>query len=165
VRWPSGAVVRYERLPATVVMDAAAPALSIGAAIGGWAAWPTAAAPGFRRPAWYGVKLFSYAEPRVPTQLIDMGYNLVIAGVLAWLATRPHRPGDLLWIWFAAYGACRFLVEFLRAEPLVARGAAVPFGLNPPRARRAHIAAAHRARDDRSGGRDAGSWTAAGRAE
>lgn len=126
------AVVRYERLEAPIIMDAAAPALAIGAAIGRVGCFGNGCCVGCATNAFYGLRFAGYAQARIPIQLVDMAYNLLLFGVLVYLATRPHRSGDLLWIWFAGYGAARFTVEFARAVPPgVPLGSPVALGLNP----------------------------------
>lgn len=130
------AVVRYERLPARAVMDAAAPALALGAAIGRIGCFANGCCGGRPSTAWWAVSFVGFPEPRLPVQLVDMGYNLALFAVLAWAARRLHREGDLLWWWFAGYGVARFAVEFLRAAPpgvgaATAGAAAAAFGLNP----------------------------------
>jgi phosphatidylglycerol:prolipoprotein diacylglycerol transferase len=140
------AVVIYERLPRPAVMDAAAPALSIGAAVGRVGCFCNGCCAGQPSTAWYALPFFGYAEPRVPIQIADMGYNLAIAGALAWLFVRgmgggkaadsagrarpPLRKGSLFWLWFVLYGVCRFVIEFWRAAPPGPVGT-IPLGLNP----------------------------------
>jgi phosphatidylglycerol:prolipoprotein diacylglycerol transferase len=125
------AVVAYERLPAPAVMDGAAPALSIGAAVGRIGCFANGCCAGAPTAAWYGLPFFGYPEPRIPIQLADMGYNLAIAGVLAWLFVRGMgRKGSLFWLWFVLYGTCRFVIEFWRAAPAGPVNT-VPLGLNP----------------------------------
>lgn len=125
------AVVMYERLPKPAVMDAAAPALSIGAAVGRIGCFANGCCAGRPSTAWYALPFFGYAESRVPIQIADMGYNVAIAGVLAWLFVRgTMRKGSLLWLWFVLYGVCRFVIEFWRAAP-PGPVSTVPLGLNP----------------------------------
>lgn len=125
------AVVAYERLPAPAVMDAAAPALSIGAAVGRVGCFANGCCAGAPSTAWYALPFFGYPEARVPVQVADMGYNAVIALVLALLFVRGKlRKGSLLWLWFVLYGSCRFVIEFWRAAP-AGPVSTVPLGLNP----------------------------------
>jgi phosphatidylglycerol:prolipoprotein diacylglycerol transferase len=125
------AVAAYERLPMPALMDAAGPGLALAAAIGRIGCFANGCCCGAPTSAWYGVRFFGFSEPRVPTQLADIAYNLVIFGFLAWLATKPHRRGDLLWMWMALYGLGRFIVEFWRAAPAGVPAALAPEGLNP----------------------------------
>jgi phosphatidylglycerol---prolipoprotein diacylglyceryl transferase len=125
------AVAAYERLSLPMLMDVAAPGLGIAAAIGRVGCFANGCCVGRPTTAWYGMAFIGYPEPRVPIQLADMGYNLVIFGVLAWLATRPHRQGDLLWMWVAGYGVARFVIEFWRAVPAGVSPDLAPVGLNP----------------------------------
>lgn len=129
------AVARYERLSRPAVMDAAAPALALGAAMGRLGCLANGCCAGRPSSAWYAFSFVDYAEPRVPVQLLDLGYNLALFALLVRWSRRPHREGDLLWGWFAGYGAARFAVEFLRAAPGGAGAAgtagAAAVGLNP----------------------------------
>ncbi|MBF0625188.1 MAG: prolipoprotein diacylglyceryl transferase [Magnetococcales bacterium] len=55
--------------------------------------------------------------PRHPSQLYEsLLEGLVLLGVLWWLGRIRRPPGFLLGVFFIGYGACRFLVEFVR-EP------------------------------------------------
>lgn len=126
------AIVTYERLSATAVMDAAAPAIAIGAAIGRIGCLANGCCAGVPAAPPLGWAFPGYSSPRLPIQLADIAYNGAIAAGLAWLATRPHRRGDLLWLWAVAYGVARFSVESWRAIPAgVDPGTLAAYGLNP----------------------------------
>jgi phosphatidylglycerol:prolipoprotein diacylglycerol transferase len=55
--------------------------------------------------------------PVHPTQLYAIGYNLLIYGALLAYYRRPgRRPGTTLALYLTLYPACRFFVQFLRAD-------------------------------------------------
>jgi prolipoprotein diacylglyceryltransferase len=56
---------------------------------------------------------------RHPTQLYEMVFLLVLAGVLWWLGRRPHRNGALFRVFMGAYLAWRLAVDFIKPQPLV----------------------------------------------
>ena len=55
--------------------------------------------------------------PVHPAQLYLIGANLLLAGVLVWMALTPSRfRGYLLASYFLGYGTLRFVVEFVRGD-------------------------------------------------
>lgn len=56
------------------------------------------------------------ATPLHPTQLIEAAGDAVLAVILYKVFARDVRPGLVTAIYFASYGALRFLVEFLRGD-------------------------------------------------
>jgi phosphatidylglycerol:prolipoprotein diacylglycerol transferase len=59
--------------------------------------------------------------PLVPTQLLQMANDLLLAAVLAWLwRRRVEPPGTVFWIYMIAYSLGRGIIEFWRGD--VGRG-------------------------------------------
>jgi phosphatidylglycerol:prolipoprotein diacylglycerol transferase len=59
--------------------------------------------------------------PLVPTQLIQMAHDLLLAAVLAWLWRRRIEPaGTVFWIYVVVYSLGRGIIEFWRGD--AARG-------------------------------------------
>lgn len=56
---------------------------------------------------------------RHPTQAYEIVFLLCLIGVLRWMEKRPHANGTLFRIFLAAYLAWRFLIDFLKPQPLV----------------------------------------------
>lgn len=56
---------------------------------------------------------------RHPTQLYEFAFLALLAFALRKLGTRPHREGVLFCIFMAAYLSWRFLIDFLKPQPLV----------------------------------------------
>ncbi len=62
-----------------------------------------------------------------PTPLYDAGFNLIWFGVLMLLRDHPAmQNGNLLKLGLAGYAVFRFLVEFVRNNPVVALGLTGP---------------------------------------
>jgi prolipoprotein diacylglyceryltransferase len=49
-----------------------------------------------------------------PSFLYEIGFHLVMLGVLLALRSRPRREGDLFKLYLLSYGLFRFAVEFVR---------------------------------------------------
>ena len=64
--------------------------------------------------------------PMHPSHLYEVGFNLVAAVAIVRFGRLVPVPGDLLKLYLAAAIAFRFLVEFVRANPITA------FGLTSP---------------------------------
>jgi phosphatidylglycerol:prolipoprotein diacylglycerol transferase len=67
-----------------------------------------------------GVILPSAMEclPVFPVQNVQTLLNLLVCGLLIWLATRVKRPGRLFALYLILYGTVRFLNEFNRGDYL-----------------------------------------------
>jgi phosphatidylglycerol:prolipoprotein diacylglycerol transferase len=114
------------KLPLLRVLDAGAPAIALGHAIGRIGCGVAGCCYGHRVDAhsvWGAM-----GWHRVPTQWIESMCLGVVALVLA--RTPPRREGDAIATYFAAYGAIRILLETLRDDP---RGhlPALPMMLSP----------------------------------
>ncbi len=60
----------------------------------------------------------SYAPlgiPVLPTQVFEIGYDLIVFGILMLLRDRLKPKGGLFTVYFALYGAWRFGIEYIRA--------------------------------------------------
>lgn len=60
--------------------------------------------------------------PVQPTQLYEFAYNIIILGILWWARDKLKSNGLLFWIYITLYGFFRFLVEFVRTDPIRAFG-------------------------------------------
>jgi phosphatidylglycerol---prolipoprotein diacylglyceryl transferase len=120
--------------------DAAAPALSLGYALGRIGCFLVGDDYGRPTDAWYGVKFPQGAPPTTaqslrefgvnvdpsissntvlavhPTQLYETGAALIMFAVLMWLNRRPHRRGVGWGLFLILLGVERFLVEIVRAK-------------------------------------------------
>ena len=122
------------------VADAAAPALSIGYALGRIGCFLVGDDYGAPTNAWYGVAFPKGAPPTTaqslrdfgvnvdpsipadavlrvhPTQLYETGAALLMFGILLWLNRRPHARGLAWGLFLIMLGIERFLVEIVRAK-------------------------------------------------
>ena len=110
--------------------------LGVRSATGGGFALPVALALGFGRlgciaagccagvewaPGWFATTDVA-GVPRVPVQAIEAGFHFVAAGLLALAARRRWAQSRRLAIYFTAYAALRFGLEFRRQHPVVLLG-------------------------------------------
>lgn len=122
------------------VADAAAPALSIGYALGRIGCFLVGDDYGRPTDAWYGIAFPKGAPPTTadslrdfgvtidpsipgyqvlkvhPTQLYETTAALIMFGLLLWLNRRPHRRGLAWGLFLIMLGIERFLVEIVRAK-------------------------------------------------
>ena len=72
-------------------------------------------------PAWYTIR-DPFGQARWPAVPVEMGFNLLCAGVF-WLMRRKRLlPGQHFHIYLMAYGVFRFFHEFLRDTPRIYHG-------------------------------------------
>lgn len=133
-------LVRRANADYLTVADAAAPALSIGYAVGRIGCFLVGDDYGAPTNAWYGVAFPQGAPPTTaanlrefgaavdasipdyqvlrvhPTQLYETGMALVMFFVLMRLNRRPHRRGLAWGLFLIMLGIERFLVEIVRAK-------------------------------------------------
>jgi len=58
----------------------------------------------------------TWSLPVYPTQLFEVGYELLFFGILSYLLFRRRRAGDIAWLYIILYGSARFANEFFRAD-------------------------------------------------
>lgn len=56
---------------------------------------------------------------RHPTQLYELCFLMVLAGILWWLGRRPHRDGALFRVFMGSHLAWRLLIDFIKPQPHV----------------------------------------------
>lgn len=122
------------------VADSAAPALSIGYALGRIGCFLVGDDYGRPTDAWYGVAFPKGAPPTTadslrefgvavdpsipgyqllrvhPTQLYETAAALVMFAILMWMSRRPAAKGRAFGLFLVLLGIERFLVEFVRAK-------------------------------------------------
>jgi phosphatidylglycerol:prolipoprotein diacylglycerol transferase len=134
-------LIRRNRIDYLTAADAAAPALSIGYALGRVGCFLVGDDYGRPTDAWYGVAFPKGAPPSTagmlrsefgvdidpsipdyqvlavhPTQLYEVGASLIMFAVLMSLNRRPHRRGLGWGLFLIMLGIERFLVEMVRAK-------------------------------------------------
>jgi phosphatidylglycerol:prolipoprotein diacylglycerol transferase len=129
------ATVRSRRLPLLRTLDVGASLISLGHAFGRVGCFLNGCCFGKPTECWAGVRFprgsLAYAEHLRqgliqstaewsvavhPTQLYEVGYELVFFFVLSYALTRRRRDGDVAWLYTALYGCGRFVNEFFRAD-------------------------------------------------
>jgi phosphatidylglycerol:prolipoprotein diacylglycerol transferase len=71
--------------------------------------------------AWYTIR-DPFGDPRWPAVPVEMGFNLLCAGVFLLMRRKRLLPGQHFHIYLMAYGVFRFGHEFLRDTPRVLGG-------------------------------------------
>jgi phosphatidylglycerol:prolipoprotein diacylglycerol transferase len=72
-------------------------------------------------PAWYTIR-DPFGQPRWPSVPVEMGFNILCAGLFWLLRRRRLLPGQHFHIYLMAYGVFRFFHEFLRDTPRLLYG-------------------------------------------
>ena len=120
------AVVYMKRtyLPVLKTMDAFAPGLAVGHAIGRLGCFSAGCCWGlptrlpwavtFTNPRANQLVGVPLEEPLHPTQLYESLGELIIFTALYFRFLRPHREGSIISLYLILYGTLRFLVEFVR---------------------------------------------------
>jgi prolipoprotein diacylglyceryltransferase len=57
---------------------------------------------------------------RHPTQVYEILFLLLLIAALQWMAKRQHANGSVFRMFLAAYLAWRFVIDFIKPQPLVA---------------------------------------------
>ena len=116
--------VKKKRLPLNTVLDLFAPFVALGQAIGRIGCLLNGCCYG--KESSFGLYFPVEDKILIPTQLISSVAMVVIYISLRLLQERPHRAGQVFYLYLALYGAKRFLVEFLRGDtPALALGLTV----------------------------------------
>lgn len=133
-------LIRRNKIDYLTAADAAAPALSIGYALGRIGCFLVGDDYGRPTDAWYGIAFPKGAPPTTadslrsfgvavdpsipgdavlrvhPTQLYEAGAALLMFGILMWLNRKPHGRGLAWGLFLILLGIERFLVEIVRAK-------------------------------------------------
>ena len=116
--------MRRRYLPVFKTMDAFAPGLAVGHAIGRLGCFSAGCCWGvpthlpwavtFTNPRANQLVGVPLGEPLHPTQLYESLGELIIFALLYSRFLRPHREGSIISLYFVLYGMLRFLLEFVR---------------------------------------------------
>jgi phosphatidylglycerol---prolipoprotein diacylglyceryl transferase len=131
-------VFKKRKLPLALAADMAAPALALGYGIGrigcflaGDATWgkvtdvPWAMAFPKAVSGWVDPLTGVPYPPGVrvhPTQLYELVQSVFVFAILWVLRKRQYPPGTIFYLYLVLAGSMRFIVEFWRANPIVALG-------------------------------------------
>lgn len=124
-------IMRLEGLPVWTVLDAAAPAMLIGQALGRFGCLINGDTIGKPTNGDWGVA-YTHPDAIVPRDLLgvathpyplyELTWNLAVVGLLILLLPRLRHRGDIFLIATLGYALGRFLLTFFRQEPIVALG-------------------------------------------
>jgi phosphatidylglycerol---prolipoprotein diacylglyceryl transferase len=116
-----------QKLPLFTLGDAIAAPLALAQGIGRLGCFAAGCCWGVPSDAWCAVRFTSGAAhdqtgvpqgiPLLPVQLIEFGFDLALAGFLAWMWNRRGRyPGTVFWVYLVLYGAGRATIEHWRGD-------------------------------------------------
>ena len=112
------AAKRLTRYPG-VTGDWFALIVPIGISLGRVGCWISGCCQGIEcRPAWFTVR-DAAGHARWPAVPLEIGFNLLALAAILCLRRTRKLPGQHFHLYLIAYGAFRFLHEFLRDEPRV----------------------------------------------
>jgi phosphatidylglycerol---prolipoprotein diacylglyceryl transferase len=110
-----------QQMPMWPTMDAFAPGISLGHAIGRIGCFAAGCCWGKECHLPWGVYFRSNVaspvpldRPLHPVQLYESAANLVIFAILYRQFNRPHRPGQVIGLYLVLYSTARFIIEFFR---------------------------------------------------
>ena len=119
-------LIRRYRLPFWKVLDAFAPGVAIGQAVGRQGCFAAGCCWGHPTDAPWGVA-FGEEAHRItgvptgvhlhPTQLLESAAALLIFALLYWLHGRKRFDGQVIATYAVLYGLTRFTIEFFRDDP------------------------------------------------
>lgn len=108
--------MRLRKLPLLAMADAAAPGLALGYAFGRIGCFMNGCCYGGPTNLPWGMH-FPGTDPHLayhPAQIYASAINFLLVGALIWAYRRPHRSGQILALYIAAYSVYRFAIEGLR---------------------------------------------------
>ncbi len=125
--------MRRQALPGFGTMDAFAPGIVLGQAIGRLGCFAAGCCWGTECSLPWGVRFRSdFAAPVPlnktlhPVQLYESAADLLIFALLYRRAVRGHRPGEIIGLYLVLYSIARFIIEFFRVHEQALVG---PFSL------------------------------------
>ncbi|MBV9760193.1 MAG: prolipoprotein diacylglyceryl transferase [Acidobacteriaceae bacterium] len=115
--------IRRQHLPGFPTMDAFAPGVALGQAIGRLGCFAAGCCWGRECDLPWGVRFRSDAAAPVPldktlhpAQLYESAADLLIFGILYRQFHRGHRAGTVIGLYLVLYSSARFVIEFFRAH-------------------------------------------------
>ena len=125
--------MRRHRMPMLPTMDAFAPGIAIGHAIGRLGCFAAGCCWGAVCDKPWAVTFRNMDAERLvgvplnlplhPTQLYEAASEALLFGFLWWRSKTPHRPGEILGLYLVLSSISRFIIEFYRTHQQ-----ALPFG-------------------------------------
>jgi phosphatidylglycerol:prolipoprotein diacylglycerol transferase len=90
-------------------------AVCLGHAIGRLGCFLNGCCFGKETEKWYGILFPGHSHKVIPTQLIEMIFLLILAGILIYFAFRHDSKWTLV-VYLISYSIFRFLIEFVRGD-------------------------------------------------
>ncbi len=119
-------MVAWQRLPLMTVLSAAAPALTLGHAVGRIGCFLVGDDYGRPTTLPWGIAFPEGLPPTTdrvhPTQIYEALALFVLTGALVWLRRRGARDRAVFGAYLMAAGTLRFLIELVRVNVVVALG-------------------------------------------
>lgn len=113
--------MRRHKLPVLLTMDAFAPGVALGHAVGRLGCFAAGCCWGAQCDLPWAVRFHSQEAapvplnvPLHPVQLYEAAANLGIFAFLFWRFGRRHRQGEVISLYLIVYSTVRFIVEFFR---------------------------------------------------
>ena len=120
---------RMYKLSVVKFYDNAVCCLPLGHAYGRLGCFYSGCCYGRPTTSWLGVQYKNPANPvlqkwidanpgvkLLPTQLFEVGFNLIIFGILLWVNRKPTKRGTKMLVYLFTYGPCRFINEIFRFD-------------------------------------------------
>ncbi|OGW80932.1 MAG: prolipoprotein diacylglyceryl transferase [Omnitrophica bacterium RIFCSPHIGHO2_02_FULL_51_18] len=107
------------RLPVLKLLDFFAPLVPLSHAIGRIGCFLNGCCFGHFTESGWGVLLPGEGAPRLPVQIYESAFLLLLSLFLFVLSSKKHRDGEIFMGYVAGYGAGRFLLEFLRGDQIL----------------------------------------------
>ncbi|NKB23333.1 MAG: prolipoprotein diacylglyceryl transferase [Kiritimatiellae bacterium] len=104
----------FKKEPIWAVGDLAISALPLGHALGRIGCLMNGCCYGLPTEHAWGVHL--HGAIRLPTQLYETFFNLVLYGFLCWMVPRRSKNGSIVVIYLLIYPPARFVIEFFRGD-------------------------------------------------
>jgi phosphatidylglycerol---prolipoprotein diacylglyceryl transferase len=115
--------MRSQKLPAFPTMDAFAPGIALGQAIGRLGCFAAGCCWGKECDLPWGVRFRSDEAAPVPlgktlhpVQLYESAADLIIFGILYKRFSAAKRPGEVIGLYLVLYSTARFIIEFFRVH-------------------------------------------------
>jgi len=106
--------LRYKRLPFLKIMDLIVPFAALAHSLGRIGCLLNGCCYGWEVP--WGLYFPVHQAILIPVQAFDSLVLLFMFIILRFLQERPHREGQVLYMYLIFYSISRFFIEFLRAD-------------------------------------------------
>jgi len=106
--------IRKRRLPIFKILDLMIPFVALAQAIGRIGCLLNGCC--FGKVSKFGIYFAVHNQVLIPTQLYSSLILIFIFIVLRILQDRPHKPGEIFFLYLALYSLKRFFIEFWRAD-------------------------------------------------